>query len=54
MVFLLRLYDGSLDQLLDDQLPAHGLLPSTHFFEEILEPVVNHCQVDDSLIGWDY
>ena len=49
VVFLLRLYDGAIDEL----MLTRGQLPiSTQFFEEILEPVVNHCQVDESLIGW--
>ena len=49
VVFLLRLYDGAIDELL---LTRGQLLLDTQFFEEILEPVVNHCQVDESLMGW--
>ena len=49
VVFLLRLYDGTLDELL---LAWGQPLPSAQFFEEILEPVVNHSQVDESLMGW--
>ena len=49
IVFLLRLYDGTFDEFL---LTWPRLIHSTEFFEEILEPVVNHCQVDESLLGW--
>ena len=46
---MLRLYDGAIDEL----MLTRGQLPlSIPFFEEILEPVVNYCQVDESLIGW--
>ena len=47
-VFLLRLYDGSLDEY----LPVWGA--ATHdetFFDSILEPVVNRYDVGESLVG---
>ena len=49
IVFLLRLYDGTFDEFL---LTWRQLIHGTEFFEEILEPVVNHCQVDESVLGW--
>jgi len=49
VVFLLRLYDGTFDEFL---LTWPQLIHHMEFFDRILEPVVNHCQVDESLIGW--
>ena len=49
VVFLLRLYDGTFFEFLPTW---RKLIHNTDFFEEILEPVVNHCQVDESLMGW--
>ena len=49
VVFLLRLYDGSFDE----HHPGWPeLIHTTKFYEEILEPVVNHCQVEESVLGW--
>ena len=47
-VFLLRLYDGSLDSFADEWT---GLISDESFFDEVLEPVVNGYYVDDALIG---
>ena len=48
LVFLLCLYDGTFD----DFLPAwRELIHQPEFFNQILEPVVNRHQVDDSMIG---
>jgi len=49
VVFLLRLYDGTFDEFLPTW---RQLILRPEFFDQILEPVVNHCQVDESLIGW--
>jgi hypothetical protein len=49
VVFLLRLYDGTFSEYLPTW---QQLIHTSEFFEEILEPVVNHCQVDESLMGW--
>ena len=47
-VFLLRLYDGTLD----DFVPSwQGLLDDESFFDGILEPVVNRFEVDQAAIG---
>ena len=48
VVFLLRLYDGTFFEFLHTW---RLLIHTTEFFEEILEPVVNHCQVDESVMG---
>ena len=48
VVFLLRLYDGTFFEFLHTW---RQLIHTTKFFEEILEPVVNHCQVDESIMG---
>ena len=47
-VFLLRLCDGTFFEFLSTW---RQLIHTTEFFEEILEPVVNHCQVEESIIG---
>jgi hypothetical protein len=47
-VFLLRLYDGSLDDSLSNWV---SLIDDEAFFESILEPVVNRCHVDEAAIG---
>ena len=47
-VFLLRLYDGSLDTF---AAKWTGLVEDESFFDDILEPVVNRYDLDDALIG---
>ena len=47
-VFLLRLYDGTFDKFASNW---QQLIPNTAFFEEILEPAVNHDRVEDAAIG---
>ena len=47
-VFLLRLYDGTLD---DFVLAWKDLIDDESFFDSILEPVVNRCEVDEAVIG---
>ena len=47
-VFLLRLYDGALDDFLSNW---ESLLDDEAFFEGILEPAVNRYDVDESVIG---
>ncbi len=48
-VFLLRLYDGSLDEHLPEwKTRVH----EEEFFDSILEPAVNRYDVGDDLIGW--
>jgi hypothetical protein len=47
-VFLLRLYDGSLDDSLSNW---EALMDDEAFFESILEPVVNRCHVGETVIG---
>ena len=47
-VFLLRLYDGSLNTFADEW---QGRIADENFFDDILEPVVNRYYVDDSLTG---
>ena len=47
-VFLLRLYDGSLDTFAGEWT---GLIGDESFFDEVLEPVINGYYVDDALIG---
>ncbi len=49
VVFLLRLYDDTFLEFLPNW---RELIHTAKFFEEILEPVVNHCQVEESLMGW--
>lgn len=46
-VFLLRLYDGTLDEF---AATWPELIGDTDFFNRILEPVVNRCQVPEELI----
>lgn len=48
VVFLLRLYDGSLDAYLSDWAER---LERESFFNEILEPVANHFRVPDDAIS---
>ena len=48
-VFLLRLYDGSLDRFADTWM---NLINGEGFFDGILEPVVNRDEVDEASIGW--
>ena len=47
-VFLLRLYDGTLDDFVSTW---EGLIDDDSFFDSILEPVVNRCEVDEAEIG---
>ena len=47
-VFLLRLYDGTLDDYVSTW---QGLLDDEVFFDAILEPVVNRCEVNEASIG---
>ena len=47
VVFLLRLYDGTLDQFTSSWQRQIG---DPEFFDRILEPAVNHDQVDESVI----
>ncbi len=46
-VFLLRLYDGTLDEFASTW---PELIGDTDFFNRILEPVVNRCQVPEELL----
>ena len=46
-VFLLRLYDGTLDEF---AATWPDLIGDTGFFNKILEPVVNRCQVPEGVI----
>ncbi len=45
---MLRLYDGTFSEFLTTW---QQLIHTAEFFEQILEPVVNHSQVDESIIG---
>ena len=47
-VFLLRLYDGTLDEFTDTW---QGRIHDESFYNEILEPVMVHHRVEDDLIG---
>ena len=47
-VFLLRLYDGSLDEFAGTW---QGRIHDESFYNEILEPVMDHHRVEDDLIG---
>lgn len=47
-VFLLRLYDGTFDRFVSNW---QYLIANTDFFDEILEPAVNHDRVEDGAIG---
>ena len=47
-VFLLRLYDGSLDEFTGTW---QGRIHDESFYNEILEPVMDHQRVEDDLIG---
>jgi len=47
-VFLLRLYDGTFDGFV---ATWEGLIEDESFFDGILEPVVNRCEVDEAAIG---
>ena len=47
-VFLLRLYDGTLDESVSTW---ENLVDNESFYEGILEPVVNRCEVDENAIG---
>ena len=47
-VFLLRLYDGSLDEFAG---AWQGRIHNESFYNEILEPVMDHHGVEDDLIG---
>jgi len=47
-VFLLRLYDGSLDEFTNTW---EGRIHDEGFYNEILEPVMDHHRVEDDLIG---
>ncbi len=46
-VFLLRLYDGSLDEFAPTW---QALIGDPNFFDRLLEPVVNRCQVPEGLL----
>ena len=46
-VFLLRLYDGTLDEF---KLTWPELIGDPDFFDQILEPVVNRCQAPEELL----
>ena len=48
VVFLLRLYDGTFDKFLSNW---QQLILDTDFFDEILQPAVNHDRVEDGAIG---
>ena len=48
-VFLLRLYDGTLDPFASTW--KHRI-DDEKFFDEVLEPVVNRHEVDEALIAW--
>ena len=47
-VFLLRLYDGTLD---DSISTWESFIDDESFFDSILEPAVNRCEVDETVIG---
>ncbi len=47
-VFLLRLYDGTFDKFLSTW---QQLIRNADFFDEILQPAVNHDRVEDGAIG---
>ena len=49
VVFLLRLYDSTLDTYADTW---RGELHSEAFFDEILRPVLDHPGVDEELLDW--
>ena len=49
VVFLLRMYDGTLDEYTDSWTEA---INSDEFFDEILSPVLDHEFVDADLIEW--
>jgi hypothetical protein len=49
VVFLLRLYDGTLDEFADSWRRG---VHSEEFFDDILRPVLNHDRVDEALVGW--
>ena len=48
VVFLLRLYDGTLDEFVSTW---RRQVCDPEFFDRILEPVVNHDRVDDAVMG---
>ena len=48
-VFLLRMYDGTLDELLNDWLES---IHHADFFNEVLRPVLDRERVDDDIIDW--
>ena len=48
-VFLLRLYDGTLDDFISTWT---SLIHREEFFDGILEPVVNRYDVEEALMGW--
>ena len=48
-VFLLRLYDGTLDTYLDSW-PV--MILTEEFFDEILRPVLDHPTIDEDVLGW--
>ena len=47
-VFLLRMYDGTLDEF---TRTWQGRIHDESFYNEVLEPVMDHHQVEDDLIG---
>ena len=48
-VFLLRLYDGTLDPHVDSWQEA---IQDDEFFNDVLRPVLDHDRVDESLLDW--
>lgn len=48
-VFLLRLYDSTLDSYSDSW---RELIHEVEFIDEVLRPVLDHAQVDDELADW--
>ena len=49
VVFLLSLYDGTLDEFISSW---RQLIHDVKFYDEILEPVMNHHQIHEELISW--
>ncbi len=49
VVFLLRLYDGTLDEFIPSW---RRLIHEVKFYDGILEPVMSHCRVPEELMAW--
>ena len=49
VVFLLRLYDGTLDGCVDQW---RGLVHREEFFDELLRPVLDHRSIDGETLDW--